>query len=91
MDVTRIVSWLGFATGFCISIPQIIKTLRTKNVQGVSTFTFVLIEMTGLCFLIRSVVIRESALIAYYLMIVLASAVQLILIVKYRKRCNSIC
>ncbi|MBN2620529.1 PQ-loop repeat-containing protein [candidate division WOR-3 bacterium] len=73
-----------------MSIPQIIKILRTKDVQGVSAFTFVLIEITGLCFLIRSIVIRECTLSAYYFVIVLASAIQLIHILKYRKRCNSI-
>ena len=86
MEITKLVSWIGFATGLCISIPQIIKTLRTRDVQGVSALTFVLIEITGVCFLIRSLVIREFALIAYYLMIVLASAVQLFLIARYRSR-----
>jgi uncharacterized protein with PQ loop repeat len=84
MDITRLISWIGFATGLCISIPQIIKTLRTKNVEGVSALTFVLIEVTALCFLIRSFMIHESALIAYYIMIALASGIQLFLIIKYR-------
>jgi uncharacterized protein with PQ loop repeat len=86
MQLTQIISWIGFTTGLCISIPQIVKTLRTKNVQGVSTFTFVLITVTATCFFIRSAVIREYALIAYYLMVMIASVFQLVLIFRYRKR-----
>ncbi len=84
MEITKLFSWIGFCAGMLISIPQIIKTLKTKNVQGVSAFTFMLIEITALCFLIRALSIKEYALIAYYTLIFLAGGIQLILIFKFR-------
>ena len=86
MHFTQIISWIGFTTGLCISIPQIVKTIRTRDVKGVSAFTFVLITITATCFFVRSLVIQEYALIAYYLIIMIASVIQLMLIVRFRKR-----
>lgn len=86
MEITKLISWIGFACGMLISVPQIIKTLKTKNTEGVSALTFMLIEITALCFLIRVLSIGEYALVAYYIFIMLAGGIQLTLILKYRKR-----
>lgn len=86
MDITQVVSLIGFTTGLFISIPQIIKTLKTRNVKGVSALTFVLIEITALCFLVRAITIQEAALIAYYSTILVVSGIQLFLIFKFRQR-----
>lgn len=84
MEITRLLSWIGFCSGLLISIPQVVKTLKTKNASGVSALTFILIEITALCFLIRALALRELALIIYYFVIFIASGLQLLLIYRYR-------
>lgn len=85
MDITKWIVWVGFVSGLFIGIPQIIKTIKTKDVGGVSALTFMLIEVTASCFLVRAIAIREYGLIAYYCFILIAGGIQLFLIMKYRK------
>lgn len=88
MEITQWIVWIGFVSGLFIGIPQIIKTIKTRNVEGVSAITFLLIEVTALCFLVRAIAIREYGLIAYYCFILIVGMIQLSLIVKFRKAKN---
>jgi len=84
MEFTKIIGWIGFRAGLFIGIPLILKTIKIKSSRGVLVMTFILIEITVLCFLIRSIAIKESALIAYYLFIIVSTTTQLYLIWKFQ-------
>jgi uncharacterized protein with PQ loop repeat len=85
MELSQILSWLGTATGMFTSIPQLFKTIRTKKVEDLSSMTFILIVITCTFFLMRMIVIKETAMIVYYCLVVLINLLQLILIWKYKK------
>ncbi len=86
MELSQILSWIGTTTGMFTSIPQLVKTIKTRKVGDLSPTTFVLIVITCSCLLVRMIVIHEMAFIFYYTALVLINSLQLFLIWKYRQR-----
>lgn len=86
MQITEILSWIGTATGIVVSVPQIIKSYRTKDVEDVSALTYILLLITGVCYFFRSIFIHEIPFVFYYSFVILTSLVQLALIYKYRPK-----
>ena len=84
MELSQVLSWIGFVTGLSIGIPQLVKTIRTKSAGDLSAVTFVLILVTCFCLLIRAVAIREIAFMCYYTFLILTNLLQLLLIWRYR-------
>jgi len=83
MEISQILSWIGTVTGTFTSIPQLVKTLRTKKVEGISATTFLLIVVTCACQLVRAININEASYVFYYSMLVVINSAQLFLIWKY--------
>jgi uncharacterized protein with PQ loop repeat len=86
MELSQILSWIGTATGMFTSVPQLVKTVRTKKVGDLSPTTFILIVVTCSCLLARMIVIKETAFIFYYTALVIINSLQLFLIWKYKVR-----
>jgi uncharacterized protein with PQ loop repeat len=86
MELSQVLSWVGTVTGMFTSIPQLVKTIRTKRVEDLSPTTFILILITCSCLLARMIVIRESAFMVYYSLLILVNSLQLYLIWKYKHR-----
>jgi uncharacterized protein with PQ loop repeat len=86
MELSQLLSWIGTTAGMFTSIPQLVKTVRTKRVEDLSPTTFVLILITCSCLLARMIVIKESAFIVYYSLLILVNSLQLCLIWKYKVR-----
>jgi len=86
MEPSQLLSWIGTATGTFISVPQLIKTIQTKKVGDLSPMTFILIMITCFCFLMRMIVIKETAMIFYYALLIAINSLQLFLIWKYKER-----
>lgn len=84
MDLTELMSWIGFTLGMFIGLPQIVKTIRMKSARDISALTFVIILATSTCMLIRAIAIKELAFICYYIYLIAANSFQLFLIRKYR-------
>jgi uncharacterized protein with PQ loop repeat len=90
MELSQALSWIGTATGLFTSIPQLAKTIRTKKVGDLSPTTFVLIVITCSCLLARMIVIKESAFIIYYSLLIIINSLQLFLIWKYKDRSTTV-
>ena len=84
MELSQLLSWIGTTTGMFTSIPQLVKTVKTKKVDGLSATTFVLIVITCFCLLMRAIAIKEMAFIFYYTLLVILNSLQLFLIWKYK-------
>ena len=83
MELTEVMSWIGFVTGISIGIPQIVKTIRMKSARDVSYTSFFLIVITCSCLLIRATAIKETAFICYYSFVILSASFQLLLMWRY--------
>jgi len=86
VDLSQVMSWIGFVTGTLIGIPQLIKTIKTRSAGDLSAATFLLILVTCSCLLVRAVAIREIAFMCYYSFLILTNLLQLFLIWKYKDR-----
>lgn len=86
MELSQVLSWIGFVTGMSIGIPQLVKTLKTKSVSDLSATTFVLILITCSCLLVRAIAIQELAFVCYYSLLIFINSLQLFLIWKYKDR-----
>jgi len=86
MELSQLLSWVGTGTGMLIGIPQLVKTIRTKQAGDLSAMTFILILITCSLFLTRMIVIKETAMIFYYTFLVIINSMQLFLIWKYKEQ-----
>lgn len=83
--ISKTIGWLGFSFGIVISIPQIIKIIQTKSVEGISRLTYILLICACLCYTIRSIAIRELIFVVSNSFQISISLVILFLINKYQK------
>jgi uncharacterized protein with PQ loop repeat len=86
MELSQVMSWIGFIVGMFIGIPQLVKTVKTKRAGDLSAMTFVLILITCSCLLVRAITIKEMAFVCYYIFLICANSLQLFLIWKYKDR-----
>ena len=86
MELSQVMSWIGFMVGMFIGIPQLVKTVKTKRVGDLSAMTFVLILITCSCLLVRAIAIKEMAFVCYYIFLIFTNSLQLFLIWKYKDR-----
>jgi len=84
MELSQVLSWVGTGTGMLISLPQLVKTVRTKKSNDLSATTFILILITCSCLLVRAIAIQEMAFIFYYAFLIFVNSLQLFLITKYK-------
>jgi uncharacterized protein with PQ loop repeat len=86
MELSQVMSWIGFIVGMFIGIPQLVKTVKTKRAGDLSAMTFFLILITCSCLLVRAIAIKEMAFVCYYILLIFTNSLQLFLIWKYKDR-----
>jgi len=82
--ISVIIGTIGLIISLFIAPAQIMKTLKTKSVEGISVATYYLLLVTCSCYLIRAIAIREPIFIISNFVGVTLTAYMLILIYKYR-------
>lgn len=80
----EIAGWLAFALIQTFYIPQIIKLVRTKRVEGVALPSWFILWVSLLLYLIYSVSIKDPVFIAGNSAGLLQTSATLFLIVRYR-------
>lgn len=86
MELSQVLSWIGFINGMLIGVPQVVKTIKTKSARDLSATTFYLILITCISFLVRAVSIQEITFIFYYSFVICTCLLQLFLIWKFKLR-----
>jgi len=61
--MTQLIGWCGVCFGMFISIPQIIKSYKSKSTDGVSLRTYQVLFCAILCYLVRAIAIGEMIFI----------------------------
>ncbi len=80
----ELVGWLGFGFIQLFYIPQIIRTLRTRDVSGLSLFSWVVLWLGLLGYLVYSAWRRDPVFVAGNAIGLLQTSFQLGLIWRYR-------
>ena len=63
MILGELVGWLGVATGFLVAPPQLLKIIRTKSVDGISTLTYISLVTALIFYLLHAIYIRSPVFI----------------------------
>lgn len=80
----ELIGWLGFGLIQLFYIPQVIRTVRTRDVKGLSLFSWVVLWLGLLGNLVYSVWRRDTVFIAGNATGLLQSSLQLGLMWRYR-------
>ncbi len=59
MHWTELVGWLGVMFSICVNLPQAYRIWSTRSSRDVSVWTFRLLLVTVVCYLIRAISIGE--------------------------------
>lgn len=83
--ISKLIGWLGFSLGMFISIPQVIKSIRTRSTQGVSKLTYILLLLACVCYIVRAMAIKETIFIVSNAFQIIVAGTMLYLMRKYRR------
>ena len=89
MDTTQIAQILGWIATILFSvmlIPQIIKTLKKKNTEGVSIWLFIIFLVANIIALVYAFLISQPPLIIKYILGILESVFYVIVFAIYYRK-----
>ena len=66
MDLAQVLGWISTILFSLMIIPQMIKTLKSKDTKGVSLFLFIIFLIANIIALIYAVLIGEKPLVIKY-------------------------
>ena len=89
MDITQILGWTATVLFSIMVIPQIIKTIRLKDTNGVSLMLFIIYLIANIIALFYAVLITQPPLIIKYVVAIDTTLIYIGLFYVYRKRANS--
>lgn len=53
------IGWVGVALGLCVPIPQLIKIKKTGMVDGISIWTYAILIVCLVCYLLHAIYIKS--------------------------------
>ena len=79
MHWTELVGWLGVACAVWVNVPQAYRIWKTRSSKDVSVWTYRLLLVVVICYLIRAIDIREWVfIVSNFIAIFVTSAVLLL-------------
>lgn len=86
MSTAALLGWIATILFSVMLIPQIIKTIKLKNIKGVSLLLFVTYLAANIIALIYAYLINQPPLIFKYLIGIITAEVYIIVFLVYYKR-----
>ena len=86
MDVAQILGWIATILFSVMLIPQIIKTMRSKDTSGVSLLLFVIYLIANVIALIYALLIYQPPLIIKYILAIATTVFYIGLFAVYNSR-----
>ncbi len=63
MNITEIIGYVAATVGALIFLPEVIKTIRTKDTKGLSLSSFILISINNFLWLTYGILSVDSAIV----------------------------
>ena len=79
---------LGYIAGICIAVcfmPQTIQTIRSKNVNGLSLYSYIIYSFGILCWILYGIYIHSLQMILFNTISLFFAVTILYMIFKYKK------
>jgi len=86
MELTQILGWIATFLFSIMVIPQIIKTIKSKDTNGVSLLLFVIFLLANMIALIYAVLISQPPLIIKYVIAIITTLIYIGIFLYYYKR-----
>ena len=61
--IGNLIGWLGVAFGLLVAPPQLIKIIKSKKIDGISTLTYLALVAALMCYLLHAIYIRSPVFI----------------------------
>ena len=86
MDAVLIIGWTAVVVGTILGLPQVIRLLRTRNIDGISVATWQVALALNIGWLAHGIRIAKANMIAVNLLAFLSTAVVLTILSQEKKR-----
>ena len=86
MELSQILGWTATILFSIMIVPQMIKTIRTKDTEGVSLFLFIIFLTANVVALVYAILINQFPLMFKYSFAIMTTSFYIILYVTYSKR-----
>jgi len=86
MILGNLVGWLGVACGLLVAPPQLIKILKSRRIDGISTLTYVALNFTLVFYLLHAIYIQSPVFITAQSVSLIVNGTILILLL--RRKCG---
>ena len=73
MDFTQVLGWMATFLFSIMIIPQMIKTIKTKDTSGVSLFLFIIFLVANIIALIYAILIYQPPLVIKYVIAIVTT------------------
>ena len=86
MEISQILGWLATSLFSLMLVPQVIKTIKTKNTEGVSLSLFIIFLTANVIALIYAIMIGQFPLMFKYSLAIMTTSFYITLYAVYSKR-----
>lgn len=85
MELSEILGWIQMTLFSLVTTPQIIKTIKTKNIEGVSILAYFIIVIANIIALWYALLINQNPLKVKYILGLSTALAYIFTYFKYRK------
>lgn len=82
IDFGYLIGWIGVGFGLCVAPPQLLKIIRTGNIDGISVVTYTFLSLALLCYLFHAIYIGSVVFIVAQSVNLVTNGVILALLIK---------
>jgi len=86
MDLAQFLGWTATFLFSIMIIPQMIKTIKTKDTRGVSLLLFIIFLIANIIALVYATLISQPPLIIKYVIAIITTLTYIVLYVVYYQR-----
>ena len=90
MDIAQILGWIATFLFSIMIIPQMIKTIKSKDTKGVSLLLFIIFLIANIIALIYAIMISQPPLIIKYIIAIISTVAYIVIFLFYytKKKIN---
>ncbi len=86
MDFTQVLGWMATFLFSIMIIPQMIKTIKTKDTSGVSLFLFIIFLVANIIALIYAILIYQPPLVIKYVIAIVTTVAYIAIFFYYKNK-----
>ncbi len=86
MNISQLLGWIATFLFSIMVIPQIIKTIRLKDTNGVSLLSYIIFLTANIIALIYAIMISQPPLIIKYIIAIITTLIYIIIFLFYYMR-----